>query len=494
MYKLLLTFFLIANLTTVAQVTFKKEYGNVTSLTYATETSDGGYVISGQYEDSNFTVSSYIFKVNFLGDTMWSRFYKQFNSNAIKKTVDNGFVMAGYWDEMILLKADSIGNIEWAKDCIGINGTKVYAKDVAPTSDGGYIVAADQFYVIPMYGDVCLIKTNSIGDTLWTRTFNNGSQSAVSVIETLDSSYLLVTQAFHLYKINRFGDTLWTKRITGFLPNANVTKVIQSRDGGFLFTGTDNSIFLLKTDSAGSPQWCKTFKALNNDVYSGNVRQTYDDGFMLSGVATQLDTTYHQYGYLIKTNPIGDTVWTNLFPSASELSYADQTSDSGFITGCLTPSGFSLIKADINGNNYCNDFKAPSIVGNHPFQIATPPILVLASYFSEVPKLIIDSSGITVSTTCFSTNTTGNNKDDEKATVFISPNPFHVTATLSIPEAEVQIGSLKTFNTIGALAREEEIHSINSFILQRGNLHEGLYFFELRSDAGFIAAGKFVIE
>jgi len=85
---------------------------------------------------------------------------------------------------------------------------------------------------------------------------------------------------------------------------------------------------------------------------------------------------------------------------------------------------------------------------------------------------------------------TGNNK------VSIFPNPFHTQAQL---ETNLDITShnyiLKIYNILGTLIREEEILNLNSYILHRDALNDGLYFYELRTTGyELIGSGKFVIN
>ncbi len=83
----------------------------------------------------------------------------------------------------------------------------------------------------------------------------------------------------------------------------------------------------------------------------------------------------------------------------------------------------------------------------------------------------------------------------------ISPNPFHSAARLqfsvpsSIPmKSEAQNYTLKIFNSLGVFVREEVMASETSYILHRNLLFQGLYLFELSSDHGLYARGKFVID
>ena len=76
-----------------------------------------------------------------------------------------------------------------------------------------------------------------------------------------------------------------------------------------------------------------------------------------------------------------------------------------------------------------------------------------------------------------------------------SPNPLHTTAALNISDSRFKNAELKIYNTMGSLVREEEISNINSYILQRDDLGDGLYFYELLTpDSELIGVGKFVIE
>lgn len=80
----------------------------------------------------------------------------------------------------------------------------------------------------------------------------------------------------------------------------------------------------------------------------------------------------------------------------------------------------------------------------------------------------------------------------------ISPNPFHATATLSCPfrqQCEGQHWELRIFYTMGSLVRAEKILNIKSYLLHRGDLRDGMYFYELReSNSKLYFTGKFIID
>ncbi|CAN5634191.1 hypothetical protein BH11BAC1_BH11BAC1_19310 [soil metagenome] len=95
-------------------------------------------------------------------------------------------------------------------------------------------------------------------------------------------------------------------------------------------------------------------------------------------------------------------------------------------------------------------------------------------------------------------------QDATQNKITIVPNPFHETASLNLEfnpnsyrdhkASLINIG-IKIYNVMGELVRSEEISSINSFVLQRAGLNDGLYFYELRTNNyKLIGTGKFVIQ
>jgi hypothetical protein len=94
--------------------------------------------------------------------------------------------------------------------------------------------------------DVFLIKTDSLGDTLWTRTYGgSGSDYASSVRQTADGGYVLagITNSFgaggvdfYLVKTDSLGDALWTRTCGG--DNHDIAySVWQTTDGGYIVAG-----------------------------------------------------------------------------------------------------------------------------------------------------------------------------------------------------------------------------------------------------------------
>jgi len=107
---------------------------------------------------------------------------------------------------------------------------------VQQTTDGGYIITG--IYGINMYyvvSKVFLIKTDSYGDTLWTKTYDPISSIGYSVQQTTDGGYIISGQSgyvgggssdVYLIKTDENGTVTFTTEILIPNPNKKLVKMI----------------------------------------------------------------------------------------------------------------------------------------------------------------------------------------------------------------------------------------------------------------------------
>jgi hypothetical protein len=245
------------------------------------QTNDNGYVIVGTtYSFGPGDNNVYLIKTNANGDTLWTktigRSYPAASwGNSVQQTNDGGYVIAGLTragaggiNKVYLIKTTSSGDTLWTKTFGWGEGI---GHSVRQTSDGGYIIGADLDNFDGQSYNVYLIKTNANGDELWTKTYGgNDYDNGGSAQQTTDGGYVIVgnTRSFgtglfdiYLIKTNTNGDTLWTKTFGG-TDQEYGSEVQQTTDGGYVIAGQTRSsfenanggssdVYLIKTDANG---------------------------------------------------------------------------------------------------------------------------------------------------------------------------------------------------------------------------------------------------
>ena len=120
------------------------------------------------------------------------------------------------------------------------------------TSDGGYVIAgwtnADETGdMVDREIYVLLIKTDSDGNELWSKTFGgSGMDDGRSVQQTSDGGYV----------------------IAGYTDSYGAGSV---------------DVWLIKTDPEGNKEWDKTFGGSNHDQ-GNSLQQTSDGGYVIGGL------------------------------------------------------------------------------------------------------------------------------------------------------------------------------------------------------------------
>jgi len=376
-------------------------------------TSDGGYIITG--ETQSFGAGNgdvYLIKTNASGDTLWTRTCGGANNDvgySVQPTSDNGYIITGRtesfgagYNDVYLIKTSASGDTLWTRTYGGTGYDEGHA--VQPTSDRGYIITGYTGSFGAGAYDVYLIKTDSSGDALWTRTYG-GTYDDVgnSVQQTSDGGYIIAgyTGSFgagykdvYLIKTNASGDTLWT-RTYGGTNHDEGNSVQPTSDRGYIITGYTvsfgaggNDVYLIKTDSSGDTLWTRTYGGTNDDECK-SVQPTSDGGYIIAGLTWSFGAGYNDV-YLIKTSASGDTLWTRTYGGSNyDEGYSVQpTSDSGYIiTGYASSFGAGsydvyLIKADANGHVAVAEPSGPRLTNSRTaFRVQPNPF----SSFAVVP-------------------------------------------------------------------------------------------------------------
>lgn len=525
-YLFSLILLVIGSLGFSQQITFQKLYGKTCcpgDAMWGQITMDGGYIMMLAQSGLDTAWHPSLIKTDMYGDTLWTMYY-DFKADYLfsqgQQTADGGYILTGRTSilgskyEAWLMKTNSTGHVQWLKSYGGSRDD--YGYSVEQTNDQGFIMVGgtQSFGQGNPYIDVYLVKTNSQGDTLWTRTYGNSkNDEGWAVRQTSDNGFIVAgtysggLNKLYLIKTDSFGDTLWTKTLGDSTYNLMASDIRQTSDGGYIIIGSIggigagmNDICLIKIASNGSVMWSKTYgNAVNDEGYS--VRQISGSGYILAG---RFGKNFRD-AFMIKTDAQGDTLWTRLYGASSTFTsnddayFADETPDKGFIlAGSTMQQGINspgesafLVKTDSLGRSGCGEFNAQVFVAS--FSLANSINKTYISSGGKVSNLTSTyTRGFKTATAC---EFIGVNEITNYITLDVSPNPFTSSTLLTLSDRLV-INSktvLTIYNELGQELRSQNIITKTTRI-ERGGFEKGVYFFKVRSDRDIIAIGKFIIQ
>lgn len=342
----------------------------------------------GRSNPSDITVT---FSNSFSSETTWK-------VTSLAETKDNGFILAGIEDtevkrlDIALFKTDGHGKFQWKKvfqgPLLADNGDSSdsdRAVSVEATDDGGFVFLGTKILGEWRHFDefpppeerntgIWLTKVDSYGNILWNKTydFGLGIDRGLAFKQTKDRGFIIVGEVeqfirasggepwhnsdYLMIRTDAEGEKLWETRYGDMLENEVATDVLESKEGGFIVFGRDEtedgsqtSGWLIKVDAKGRKLWEKNSRVWgekNSDVGgAGNlqsIHETSDNGLILAGGT---DT----WGlWLVKLDNKGDIQWQSVknsedYPGGNVV-LPDQ--DVGFI---VLEGGLNLVKTDKKG-------------------------------------------------------------------------------------------------------------------------------------------------
>jgi hypothetical protein len=331
-------------------------------------TSDGGYLLIGEtYSFHPSFWFAYIIKTNSFGDTLWTSVVgegRHYFARSGLEISGGDFIFTGRTkasgagqEDLWIVKLDANGDTVWTKTMGGNDNEQ--GMSIQEANGGGFIIAG----ITESFGagdrDVWLIRTDQSGDTIWTRTYGGtNSDYASDVKQTVDNGFIIAgaTKSFGhlnnhydawLIKTNSNGDTSWTKTFGGSFHDGALA-VQQTLDGGYILTGyrgfdlSKTDVWLIKTDASGDTLWTATYGGIRGD-YGRSVEQTNDGGYIIAGEYYQ-STINTRDVWLIKTDPDPSGVEPNEDKSFSETFILKQNYPNPF--NPTTAIEFSIPKAE----------------------------------------------------------------------------------------------------------------------------------------------------
>lgn len=449
-------------------------------------------------------------------DTTWTKIFATPGDDYgeyVEQTSDDGFIIVGTTDssggdDVFLIKTNSIGDTLWTRTY----GTYHYdyATCVHQTNDGGYIIFGETDSYDPNFWEGLLIKTDSNGDTLWTKHLGNSAfYFFQSGVDLNGSGYVAVgftkigaadPEDIWLVKTDDNGNIVWTKTFGGSERDVP-SSIYRTTDGGFIISGSTESpsagdldALLIKTDSDGNLEWSKNYGGTERDIAS-DVKQIDDGGYIIAGHTESFGhVNNYNDAWLIKTDNDGDTMWTKTWGSDEHDGAMSvvQTMDGGFVwTGYRKMSTFIqdlwIVKTDADGNTlssktYGGTFNS---IGRCINNKDDGSLIITGNYYNEV------TNTRDIWLLNYDPNFTDVEHEEEKQipeTIVLKqnyPNPFNPSTTIEFGIPESQFVTLAVYNLLG-----EKVSVLVKENLTAGNytanwdateLPSGIYIYKLIS-------------
>ena len=292
----------------------------------------------------------------------WSRAYGgpgEDGATAIASTPDGGYIVAGWTEsfgvgkkDVWVLKLDGRGNVQWQKTYGGANSDDASA--IAPTSDGGYVVAGETWSFGAGWNDVWVLKLDRQGDVQWQKTYGGRSTDRASTIApTSDGGYIVGgwTMSFAtemsdawVLKLDGQGNVQWQKTY-GVTSYDSVSAIVPRPDGGYVVVGDTgdeaSNVWVLKLDGRGNGQWLKTYGESFHDDHARGIIPTSDGGYIVVGGTRSFDADKNGvHGvWVLKLDGKGNVQWQKRYggPKGPKEEVAHDkyaiapTSDGGYI-------------------------------------------------------------------------------------------------------------------------------------------------------------------
>ena len=407
------------------------------------QTSDGGFIIAGN--TSSFGSSAYVIRTDANGNKLWT---KTFGGSvfdyfvSVQQTSDNGFIFCGYTlsfgagsFDIYLVKTGADGSISWTKTYGGLNND--YGSAVRQTSEGGYIITGYSNSFGGTNEKVCLIKTDANGNPSWSKTYGGANQErGYDVKQTSDGGYI----------------------VTGYSSS---------------FGAGGNDVYLLKTDASGAVEWSETFGGGGND-FGYSVEQTSDKGYIVGGNTTGVGLAFPDV-LLIKTDSDGVMTMAKTYGGGAddEAFSVKQTSDDGYIvsgfSNSYTTSYFAyFIKTDAHLSSGCHESNFLPTRSSATTQVSTVTFQVSSGGTANTPATI-QRGGVEEMTLCV---TVGIDEIKKGTSVSAYPNPFK--NEIFIKGTSV-VGTVTLFDITGKVIGGQKTAGTETR-LSTDNLLPGIYF------------------
>jgi hypothetical protein len=353
--KLLVAVICMISFSYQAQTTFQKVYPTSYDKTARDimPTPDGGYLMVGYTNNNNMNdCDMYVMKADAQGNLLWDREFggsrPDYAYNIIE-TGDGNYFVIGYSAsfgsgdlDVYLVKMDPSGNKIWEKTYIGFGNEE--GREIVPAGDGNFVIVGSTNSNLSSQ-DVFLMKIDPTGSVMWIKYYGgSGSETGDSVKRCPDGGFIVGGETYSygqggdafLIRTNSNGDTLWTKHFGG-AQSEEIVSVISNNDGSYTYAvrdssnGRDVDVRIMKSDASGNVVWNKLYSGPDKDT-PHRINPVNDGGYIVGAISRSFGWINPDM-WVLRLNSGGDTLWSKHFGDTEhEHCYsAKQSADGGFL-------------------------------------------------------------------------------------------------------------------------------------------------------------------
>lgn len=418
------------------------------------------------------------------------------------------------YEDMFLVKYNSSGTVLWAKSA----GSNYFDSGNAIVVDGSgnsYVTghfdgASINFGAFSLtnsntaYAEMFIVKYNSSGNVVWATNPNGGLNDDIGNDIALDASGNIYVTGYFRSSVITFGSTTLTN------------------------TAASNDVFIVKYNSSGTVVWAKKEGWYSDDFGNSiNVDASgfvYVAGHFTSGSITFGSTTLNNTTtngkadmFLVKYNSSGTVIWAKSAGGVEIdicLGIDGDSNGNTYITGVFQSHtinfGGTILTNTTNnsyGDIFCVKYNSSGVIiwansfgGNsndmgNEIAISANSDIFLTGFYGA-PS--INFGNITLPTTQSGIYTaklstiTGLQEFQNDEIFSVSPNPFTTQTTITFSR-EQNNAMIKIIDVLGKEIKLDAFEGKN-YILQKGDLHEGIYFIIVYDDDKTVVSKKIVIQ
>jgi len=468
------------------------------------------------------------FYVNVSAQFMFQRVYggESYDyGKEVIQTPDNGYLIAGATGsfgldnaQVMVLKTDSNGYVEWQKTYGGPYADQAESMEIS--QDGNLIIGGFTERVGKSYQAYAL-KLTMNGDTIWSQHYGGEFWDfAKKVVALPDGGYALFGQTysygngngdFYLLRLNSNGDTLWTRTYGGSELESGESMAL-ALDGGFFLAGYTESfgagkkdVYVVRTDANGDTMWTMTYGGPEDDFCHAMVA-TSDSGFVVAG-GTFNNSPGEADFMTIKFDANGTKLWEDIWDGSTDEFWHDVIqNDIGniILVGYVEDSGFGREDVRINGLDGDGNFIGIGKTHGSPEderlydvkQTSDGCYVMVGStrgFLKRVDDVYLIKTDCTGSTLGPELAVNEIIVDGTSFAVTIGPNPFRESPTLFIQNYANLITKVndpiqfRLFNTLGQMLYQGKVNSSRTQIDL--NVPSGVYSYQLISGANILSTG-----